>query len=59
MPDIHGVGGEKGGAGKSTICKRILEDLLENQRRGRRKGAFMLGAQKRPSQGSSSSNNGG
>ena len=27
MPDIHGVGGEKGGVGKSTVCKRILEYL--------------------------------
>ncbi|MBR8840230.1 MAG: hypothetical protein DSM106950_41125 [Stigonema ocellatum SAG 48.90 = DSM 106950] len=31
MPDIHGVGGEKGGVGKSTVCKRILEYLQDNE----------------------------
>lgn len=30
MPDIHGVGGEKGGVGKSTCCKRLLEYFIEN-----------------------------
>ncbi|NMG09750.1 hypothetical protein [Brasilonema sp. UFV-L1] len=31
MPDIHGVGGEKGGVGKSTCCKRLLEYFIENE----------------------------
>jgi len=37
MPDIHGVGGEKGGVGKSTVCKRILEyeSVTENRIEGR------------------------
>lgn len=30
MPNIHAVGGEKGGVGKSTVCKRICEYLISN-----------------------------
>ena len=29
--DLHGVGGEKGGVGKSTVAKRLCEYLRENQ----------------------------
>ena len=31
MADIHSCGGEKGGVGKSTVCKVMLQYLLDNR----------------------------